>query len=153
MEQWLVQYLVVVDHHHHYLVIRGIRAGDCNNNLSHFWKSVTQCCPPSCTIVRISFRWLTQSSKILACLLLADTVVSCQSVSQLSHQPRPVHWTCSVTNVFYDRQAQIFSHISYQKLKVCCHRITSKYLHSDVWVVTMQWSRDTCHISWPLREL
>ena len=25
-----------------------------------------------------------------------DTVVSCQSVSQLSHQPSPVHWTCWV---------------------------------------------------------
>ena len=63
---------------------------------THFLKSVTQCCPPSGMIVRSACHWLTHSFKILACLLLADTVVSCQSVSQLSHQPRPVHWTCSV---------------------------------------------------------
>ena len=62
----------------------------------HFLKSVTQCSLPSGRIIRISCHWLTHSFKILACLLLADTVVSCQSVSQLSHQPRPVHWTCSV---------------------------------------------------------
>ena len=63
---------------------------------AHFLKSVTQCCPPSGRIIRSACHWLTHSFKILACLLLADTVVSCQSVSQLSHQPRPVHWTCSV---------------------------------------------------------
>ena len=72
--------------------------------LSHLLKSVTQCCPPSGTIVLSSWwHWLTHSLKILACLLFADTVVSCQSVSQLSRS----------------HQAQIFPHISYQKLKVC----------------------------------
>ena len=80
---------------------------------SHFLKSVTQCCPLSGRIVRSACHWLTHSFKILACLLLADTVVSCQSVSQLSHQPRPVHWTCSVAiHGSYNRQAQIFPHIS-----------------------------------------
>ena len=68
-----------------------------NSVLNHtFLKSVTQSCPPSGTIIRISCHWLTHSFKILACLLLADTIVSCQSVSQLSHQPRSVHWTYSV---------------------------------------------------------
>ena len=58
-----------------------------NSVLNHtFFKSVTQSCPPSGTIIRISSY----------CLLLADTIVSCQSLSQLSHQPRSVHWTYSV---------------------------------------------------------
>ena len=94
----------------------------------HFLKSVTQCSLPSGRIIRISCHWLTHSFKILACLLLADTIVCCQSVSQLSHQPRPVHWTCSVAtlHVSFDRQAQIFPHISYQKSKVW-NRNRNKY--------------------------
>ena len=47
-------------------------------HLAHFSKSVTQCCPPSDKIVQAACHWLTYSFKILACLLLADTVVSCQ---------------------------------------------------------------------------
>ena len=62
-------------------------------HLAHFSKSVTQCCPPSDKIVQAACHWLTYSFKILACLLLADTVVSCQPAPL---QPRPVRWKCSV---------------------------------------------------------
>ena len=76
-----------------------------HSQLSNWWHAPT--------------RSLSLVDTILACLLLADTVVCCQSVSQLSHQPRPVHCTCSVAFCSWEQQAQICPHISYRKLKVC----------------------------------
>ena len=68
-------------------------------------------------------RSLSLVDTILACLLLADTVVCCQSVSQLSHQPRPLHCTCSVAFCSWEQQAQICPHISYRKFKVWPKRV------------------------------
>ena len=96
-----------------------IVSADLMCSSTHFLKSVTQCCPPSGRIVQSACHWMTHSFKIIDCLLLADTVVSCQSVSQLSHQPRPVASTLDMLSSYMCRQAQIFPHISYQKLIVC----------------------------------
>merc|ERR1712173_35232 len=85
----------------------------CHSMLSNWWYAPT--------------RSLSLVDTILACLLLADTVVSCQSVSQLSHQPRPVHCTCSVAFCSWEQQAQICPHISYRKFKVCLS-LQRKYL-------------------------
>ena len=75
-----------------------------HSQLSNWWHAPT--------------RSLSLVDTFLACLLLADTVVCCQSVSQLSHQPRPVHCTCLVAFCSWEQQAQICPHISYRKLKV-----------------------------------
>ena len=98
---------------------------------------------------------MTHSFKILACLLLADTVVSCQSGSQLSHQPKPVHWTCSVATWIVQLSGTNFPSHFVPKIKIVIRKLKMARQGEFVVMTTQKPSRpgDVPHSHWRFHHL